>query len=395
MIRLGRIRIFGLVALMAGCPSREPQQGDSSTDNRGNHADDKGSASDPAVHPSSDPKPNGPATNGNLAKSVPGDVAPTPPDATPAADDVRGWLARLGSTDARILREASEHFSAQGDQATAIFFEHANDKSADVRRGAIYGLYSRFDPANEQMVPVFQNALADEDGAIRHIALQAINKLRQRAFVDAIPQLVLFLDPQREDAAVRAQVARMLKRRGTASQAALPALNRGVQSDPDYRSRLACLDAIYDIARNAEEAFPAPLYALRNDKDPRMRRKAAEQLGKYGPSAAEAVPRLVAALSDQGVPQRAADDPLRGKDEPVCVAAASALANIGGPAVAPLVQQLSGEDRTVRVLAIRALGQMGSGAEAATPALKKLANDEDSAISTAAKTALVQIAGRP
>lgn len=313
--------------------------------------------------------------------------------ATPSSPDI-SWLAKLGSDDRDELKSATAHFDALAEKSLPIFFAHLNHADDDVRRGAHFGLFGRFNAADSQFVTAMVEALDDSDRAIRHIALEALNKLPKKKFAELIPQLAPRLSTINEpDALLRAQIARMLARQKTAAQDALPALNETVKSDPDFNVRSASLFAIYNIARDAGEALPAPMHVLASDRDPRLRRIAAERLGKYGAAAAPAVPQLVAALADNGVPARAADDPLRGKDEPVCLAAVAALVSIGQPAVDALVNEVGSDNRVVRVLAIRTLGDIGPTAKAALATLEKSAAASDTTESAAAKTAIAKIRG--
>ena len=108
---------------------------------------------------------------------------------------------------------------------------------------------------------------------------------------------------------------------------------------------------------------------LKNDKDPEKRAKAAQALGEMGPAAQDAVPVLLAALKDDGHylgPGFLLWRPtIYVHDE-----AAKALVKIGGPeAVAGLAQLLKDPDYRIALRAARTLGDMGSSAKAAVPAL--------------------------
>lgn len=363
---------------LAGCPRREPSAPpviDSAGTTPGTPATPVESTSTPAQGEDSPPSETS--------------IENTPPAAL-APDEA--WLAKLGSEDREELKSATEHFAALEDKALPLLQAHVNHPSAAVRRGAIFGLYSRFDARDSQLVDTMVAALNDDDRGVRQVALEAINKLPKKSFVAVIPQLVPRLSDQHEpDPQLRAQTARMLARQETAAQAALAALNAAVQHDPDFQVRSAALFAVYNVARDADEALPAPLYAVAHDRDPRLRRIAAERLAKYGAAAATATPQLIAALADSGVPARAADDPLRGQDEPVCLAAVAALVSIGEPAVEQLVDALKSENRQVRVLAMRTLGDIGPVAKAALPALAQAAASSDPNETAAAKTALAKI----
>lgn len=378
---LSVIAILISAVIVAGCPRSGPQAPTSPTTTAGevdDATDDSGSSTDTSTTANNQPA----TTNGNNNQ----------PPAALSPD--RAWLAKLGSDDREELKAATDHFAALGDQSLPLLLAHAHDTDDDVRRGAIFGLYSRFNATDSQLVSAMVDALGDSDTGVRQVALEAINKLPKKAFAEIIPRLAPQLsDANESDAQLRAQVARMLARQKTAAQVALPELNQAVKEDPDFNVRSACLFAIYNIARNAEEALPAPTHVLTNDRDPRLRRIAAERLGKYKGAAAPAVPQLIAALADNGVPARAADDPLRGKDEPVCLAAVGSLIQIGEPAVDALTQAVASENRLVRVLAIRALGDIGPSAKAAMPALEKAAASDDASETAAAKTALAKIRG--
>ena len=318
--------------------------------------------------------------------------------ATPASEpesEAARRLRDLGNSDREVLASAADYFeTTYEDRGVSIFLEHAGHANPEVRRGAVYGLFTHFDPGDEQTLAAIHRALDDKDALVRRVALKtmALREFPREDFLSSIPRIAKHLDDEYEpDAATRAHVARMLKRYSTLSQPALPKLDDAMRNDPDFLVRSACLAALYDIAQNAEEALPGPTYLLRNDPDPRLRRRAAIQLGKYKAASAPAIDDLVKSLSDDGVPQRAPDDPLVGTDEPVCIAAAETLTRIGDPAVQPLIAATQSQDRNVRLLAIRSLGNMGPIAKAATGRLQAFAQSPDEAEATAAKAALVRI----
>lgn len=379
--------------MAAGCV-RSDSPGHSSDEGGSRPVDAGGeNQSDPSTGTSSEPhdRDDSAADTGNASDSG------TPPsggsDSSGAGSpDARAWLVRLGSRDVDEMRPALDHFAAQGDEAPEIYYAHLDDPSADVRRGAAFGLYGLFDPADPRMVDAMRQALDDEDASVRHIALEAFNRLPRDAFLAALSELAARLNVEKEpDPDLRAQIARMIGRRQTICEDALPALNEAVRNDPAYNVRAACLHAIYNVASTAEEALPAPTYALRNDEDPRLRRVAANRLGRYGAASAPAVDELVAALSDMGVPTRDPDEVQPRTDEPVCLAAADALVRIGQPAVEALLPQVKSEDRTMRLLSIRILGEIGADARAALDVLTEAAASSDPETSAAAKTAILKI----
>ena len=383
-------RCLGLLALLllVGCwgsggnqPADESASGDAGGEIEAAHGQD-GS-------PSSDGDPFA-AIDGAVQLSTDGDGAPPPAEAAATSR-----LRDMASPRPEVLAAAIDYFeSTYEDRGVSLFLAQLEHPDAEVRRGAIYGLFTHFDSSDETTLTAVRTALGDDDAVVRRVALKtmALPQFPRQAFLDSIPRIAAHLDDEYEpDAQTRAQVARMLKRYSTLSQPALPELDDAMRNDPEYLVRSACLAALYDIAQTAEEALTAPTDLLLNDPDPRLRRRAAIQLGKYRAGAAPAIDELIQALTDEGVPQRAADDPLAGTDEPVCLAAADALSRIGKPAVAPLITATESPDRQVRLLSIRALGNMGSDAKAAVDRLQALAKSDSAAEATAAQAALVRI----
>ena len=120
--------------------------------------------------------------------------------------------------------------------------------------------------------------------------------------------------------------------------------------------------------------------------DPVERRNAAQELGRMGEQAIPAVPILIRALSDRA---RLASRGPEGEATSASVAEAAmlALANIGGPAVDPLIGSLKNDDPGVRMMAAAALGRIRDP-RAVEPLIEVLENDEDSLVQAAAVDAL-------
>lgn len=112
-----------------------------------------------------------------------------------------------------------------------------------------------------------------------------------------------------------------------------------------------------------------------SNRNPAVRKLAAERLGAAGPQAEPAVPVLIAALADN--------------DESVYRAIANALGQIGPAAVRALIAALADNDGGVR--AATALGQIGPAAEPAVPTLVNALATGRPAVAGAAVTALGQI----
>ncbi len=130
-----------------------------------------------------------------------------------------------------------------------------------------------------------------------------------------------------------------------------------------------------------------------SDDNGSVRSRAADDLGMFGESSAEAIPHLIQGLCDIYEPVRLnaayalgaigepAVSPLietLGVEDPVMRRmAAYALAAVGTPAVPALSEALQHTEDSVRVEATYALAQIGDGAEPAIPALMERTKDEN------------------
>jgi hypothetical protein len=109
---------------------------------------------------------------------------------------------------------------------------------------------------------------------------------------------------------------------------------------------------------NAKEDIPALIEAIR-DKDPLVRRRAAEALGKMGPEAKQAIPALKEALA--------------GTDFLLQQTASEVLAKMGPAAIPALTESLRGKNPFPRGYAAAALSKMGPEA---VPSLTEAFRDE-------------------
>jgi len=120
--------------------------------------------------------------------------------------------------------------------------------------------------------------------------------------------------------------------------------------------------------------------------DPVDRRNAAQELGRMGEEAVQAVPSLIRALNDSA---RLTVRSLEGEGAPASVAEAAmlALANIGAPAVDPLIASLRNDNPGVRMMATAALGRI-QDPRTIEPLIEVLETDQDSLVQAAAVDAL-------
>ena len=164
-------------------------------------------------------------------------------------------------------------------------------------------------------------------------------------------------------------------------RASVPAMIDRLMNDPDGQVRLAVLDTLFALGRDAAAAVPALVHTLRTD------------FGGSGQEATHQDYRSALALSAIGKP---AVEGLRGllgeKKESVRAEVVMALGRIGpdaGAAIPDLVRLLGDKSERLRREAIVALGRIGS--ESARPLIAASA-DRDVKVRAGAVEALGQIA---
>jgi HEAT repeat protein len=158
--------------------------------------------------------------------------------------------------------------------------------------------------------------LSDPNRFIRWAATRTVGSLPPEQAVLAVPGLAHLLGDT--DLEVRMAAAAVLENLGPLAKDALPALKHGVvYGDADFR-----VAVIYTLSslgpRSAAAAVPELIQALavEQSSDARVRRAAADVLGKIGPPAAAAIPALRQLLGDD--------------DAEVRVKASDAILNIQG-----------------------------------------------------------------
>jgi HEAT repeat protein len=161
------------------------------------------------------------------------------------------------------------------------------------------------------------------------------------------------------------------------------------------------------------EDVPPLLEGLRNPQA-RIRKDAAEELGRFGPAASSALPALGQALTDPeaevrvaaGAAQAAIDpsktddavrlatEALKGTSGAARRAAAWVLGDLGkksAPACGALSSMLDEPDQELRWAAANALGEIGPPSVVAVPGLLKLLGDKDGNLRATAADTLSQI----
>jgi HEAT repeat protein len=169
---------------------------------------------------------------------------------------------------------------AQGDwRAVTRLLE---DPDVHVRRGAVYFL-EFFPEARPGAVPDLIKALADSDRFVRWGAARALGSFskgyRPEDAVPAVPTLARLLFDS--DFFVRQSAAASLEALGVYAETAGPELIRAV-SFGDVENRVAVLYVIQSVGPDHSKAAIGSVTDALDHPDPRVRRAAAETLGKYG-----------------------------------------------------------------------------------------------------------------
>ena len=165
-----------------------------------------------------------------------------------------------------------------------------------VRRSAMHFLEDLEDRAGPALDFLIER-LEDPDRFLRWAAARTLANLPAEKAAKAVPALRRVLSYPDMD--VRLAAVATLVHLEQLAKDALPELEKGIlqpHRDPEYR--IAVMKALISIGPvHSIPAIPSVVKALK-DGDARVRRIAAEVLGKFGPLARQAVPALREALGD-------------------------------------------------------------------------------------------------
>jgi HEAT repeat protein len=162
------------------------------------------------------------------------------------------------------------------------------DQRLEVRRVAAKGL-ADLGPGAEPATGELIAALRDPDRVVQAQAVEALEKIGDRMGPHALLPLIDGL--RDEEPGVRQRSIIVLVAMG---KKAIPALEAalGVHDTHVHQGALTAL------VRNGAAAVPALIKSLKDQKNGKLRRRAAQALGEIGPPARTALPALEKALGD-------------------------------------------------------------------------------------------------
>ncbi|MDP6637582.1 MAG: HEAT repeat domain-containing protein [Phycisphaerae bacterium] len=307
--------------------------------------------------------------------------------------DTKAKLGAIGET-AKLGRN--------GEGAAGLLVSALSDTDRSVRLAAI-GALGKIGASTTQVIAAITKIVDGKDAAA---AAGAVNVLGQIGPNAATSVDTLLKYAEGKDSKARKSVIYALARIGPTANRAVPMIIRAFKS-PDRNLRESAAYALGNIGQPIDAVVPALIAAL-SDSDSVVRERGALGLGMIGPKAAQAKTALRKALKDTDptVASRAAWalGRLGATDEQTIAAlikllhsterhslAAAALGRTGKPGIDALIKMLDRPDAPARLLAIRALGQIGLPASAASPAVRKAINDKDADVRRAATIALKKI----
>jgi HEAT repeat protein len=254
--------------------------------------------------------------------------------------------------------------------------EALRSKSPSIRRTAAESLAE----GGRAGLPALSKALKDDDLTVRRAAVWSLMCIGHKAG-PATPALTAALAD--DDAEVRRHAAAALGDIEPSAVNAVPSLIRVLKEDQTGATRQFAANALGKIGR-VTQAVPALVQAL-TDPDINVRTAAAEALGKFGPTANEAIPTLLATIQDMNV-----------GGEGLRRSSALALGQIGQPTsevVEALAATLKDPHQGPRRFAAKGLGLLGAGAKLALSALIEVLGDQETFVREEATEAIGKIGG--
>ncbi|MFX1509307.1 MAG: HEAT repeat domain-containing protein [Promethearchaeota archaeon] len=224
--------------------------------------------------------------------------------------------------------------------------------------------------------------LENSDESIQRTAFEIVSKSGDNPMMlEALPMLISGLDSDEDD--ICRYAAEALYYLGSDAAEAAESLTALLRRDDD-EVRRAVARVFTQMGTSALYAKEQLIEAL-SDSDEAVRGEAAMALGNLGSDASEAVPALIKLLSDEEEFMH------EEKGMEVRLAAQGALEQIGPDAVPGLLEAMRADRPEQRLIAVTALGSIGTLPEAAVKDIEDARLDPDEGVQKAAKSALKRI----
>jgi HEAT repeat protein len=371
----------------------------------------------------------------SMAVSVLADLGPDAADALPALIDNLDSKKNRGQRDRdkrQVLFRSAHAIARIGPVAIPQLIEALKSEDSMTRAGAakalggmgaaareaVSGLVANLprDPADERAdtiealaligrdaVPALGEALGSNEPRTRSGAALALAQIGRDAASVSTP--VAEATARETDPVARAALFSAVAKTGVAPARAVPLLMLGVVDDNE-QVRHGAINAIH-LMRSANDLFVPAFITLLRDPNPALRERAAIAVGRLGPAASGTVPVLLE-LARQSSPASTPFLTALGQIGPAAVPgilqavetenpdtltrelwSVQCLQTLGGEAVTPLTQALADSRTGVRLVAARALGELGPVAAPAFGALSAAASDTDPRVRATALAALV------
>lgn len=246
----------------------------------------------------------------------------------------------------------------------------------------------------DRPVPALAGARNSGDLQVRALACRALAQIGLRnddQSSAAISALIGSLPNQ--DPLVRQITIEGLREIGPRAAGALPALIEILERDAQSGMRWLAAASLPAIDPAGSVAVPALVAALR-DPDEYVRLGAIESLGGMGPKAKEAIPPLIASI-ERGAGFGLAEEPAYDRLSDAEIAALGRIGLASTEVMAVLFHHFKSHpgDASARVVAVRAMGELGPSARAGLPLIDEALHDLQPAVRCEAVEAVGHVSG--
>jgi len=297
---------------------------------------------------------------------------PPVPDDPATRTAVFEWLTMMDSQAAVERRAASDSLDQLEQRAIPFVVWGLRRGTPAQRRGAATFLIGRVGPRDQAVAEALIQALQSDDAALRHAALQAVEKMDDEHLVRAVPALIALAKNPDETQAYRSRAVRAIAKLERSGEQGAATLIELAKDGSAGAVRRACYYAIAKVAPgDVAEAFYQR--QLKSNDSADLRRLAAKWLAGVATTQAS-LNGLVEALGDP--------------DRSVRLESVKTLVAIGKPALPTLIEAVESPDVVQRRHAVLTIGKLGLLAAEAAPALRDRLDDPDQQVRELARAAL-------